>query len=305
MKIHRFRLGIIKSVCASCIIVLSVACMLNSLPIAYAAISEYEGKEAAYRYCEEQFGYAKNELEIYAFTPRQSGGWNFGVKALEPDGTMKEIIRGEMDENGQLSNLEIRGDIAPLEQLLEDYVRSQRNHEAMYNFKQKWEERLSQLPHEEIVKLDRQSSFPFSQFVRHDVRLPSDIDIPYEVAKKKSEEAILSMSGWTQDMLDHIRISLEVYHVPDGSDRSVYQFIYRVASAVVQVEAIISGVDNNSAYIRLEKAEKNLFGQATPWNINVRLDAKTGEQIGDIFIDTPPTKYTDLDFILWKWDGTP
>ncbi len=305
MRIHRTRFGIIKSVCVSCIIVLSVACMLNSIPIAYAAISEYEGKEAVYRYCEEQFGYAKNELEIYDFAPRQSGGWNFGVKALEPDGTMKEIIRGEMDKNGKLISLKKRGDIQAFEQLLEDYVRSQRSYEAMYQFKQKWAERLSQLPHEEIAKLDRQSSFPFSQFVRHDVRLPSDIDIPYEEAKKKSEEAILSMPGWTQDMLDHIRISLEVYHVPDGSDRSVYQFVYRAASAVAQVEAIISGVYNDSDYVRLKKNEEKLFGQATPWNINVRIDAKTGEQIGNIFIDTPPTKYADLEFILWKWDGTP
>ena len=272
---------------------------------AHAAISETEARAAAYQYCEEQFGYAKDKLDIYDFSPREGGGWAFGIKALEDDGTMKEIIRGELDTNGKILNLDERGGVTLFEQIFEDYVHSQRSYEAMYAFKQKWERRLSQVSHEEMSKLDKQSSFPFSEFVQRDILLPSSGDISYEEAKKKAEEAILSSPGWTQEMLDHLRISLEVYHKPIQADNSVYQFVYRIASSVGQVEAAILGIDYTSIYNKLIKEEDRIFGKARPWNVNVRIDAQTGDQVGGIYIDTPPTKYTDLDFILWKWDGTP
>ena len=298
MKRIMGRSGIAKSAFRS--ILLAVACALIRIPIAYAAISAAEAKEAVYQYCEEQFEYDKDQLEIYDFIARQEGGWAFGIKVLDADGTMKEIIRGEMDKNGKLLNLKERGGITLFEQLFEDYVHSQRSYEAMYAFKQKWERRLSQVDHEEMSKLDKHSSFPFSGFVQRDILLPSDTDISYEEAKRKSEGAILGLPGWTQEMLDHLRISLEVYHKPARTNISVYQFVYRIASSVGQVEAAILGIDYTSTYNRLSKEEDRIFGKARPWNVSVRIDERNGEQIGDIFIDTPPTKYTDLDFILWE-----
>ena len=290
---------------------LLIIAMLVYCPHAHAAISEAEARAAAYQYCEEQFAYPKNSQEIYEIFYRDEGGWSFGIRVLEEDGTVMEYVRGEMDKNGKLLSLNKRGDITLNEQLQDDLRRCARSYEDMYAFKQKWERRLGQgIEVKEASKgqrdePDRRQNAPLTALIRHDIRLPSPADISYEDAKKKSEEAILALPGWTREMLDHLRISLEVYHVPVGSDRPVYEFVYRVASSVGHVEAIVSGIDYDATYDRLEKAETRIFGQAIPWNVNVRIDAQTGEQASDIYVDIPPTRYRDSDFILWKWDGTP
>lgn len=297
MKIDRYSLSAFRYTIT---ILLLFASMLTFIPLVHAAISEAEARESAHQYCEDQFGYAKEDQDIYDFSPRKGGGWAFGIKALEADGTMKEFIRGELDKNGKLLSLKGRGEITVSEQIQDDLWRNARSYEAMYAFKQKWEQRFTRLSNEKLNELDRNRHFPFKSLVQHNICLPSPMDISYEEAKKKSQEAILKLPGWTQEMLDHLRINLEVYHVPVGSDRPVYQFVYRTASSVMHVEAIVSGADHDAAYDRLKNAEDRIFAKACPWNVNVRIDAQTGEQIGDIFIDIPPTQYSDVEFILWK-----
>lgn len=273
---------------------------------AHAAISETEARAAAYQYCEEQFAYPKNSQEIYEIFYRDEGGWSFGIRVLEEDGTVMEYVRGEMDQNGKLLSLNKRGDITLTEQLQEDLRRCARSYEGMYAIKQKWERRLGQgIEVKEASKgqrdePDRRQNAPLTALIRHDIRLPSSADISYEEAKKKSEEAILALPGWTREMLDYLRISLEVYHVPVGSDRPVYEFVYGVASYVGHIEAIVSGANNRANFNRLFDAEAEMFGKAIPYNVDVRIDARTGERIGEIYVDIPPTKYRDTDFILWK-----
>ena len=91
------------------LILVIVTSLLIVTPIVHAGISELEAREAAMQSCEDQLGYAKENQEIYDFTPRKGGGWAFGIKALESDGTMKEIIRGELDKDGKLITLTERG----------------------------------------------------------------------------------------------------------------------------------------------------------------------------------------------------
>lgn len=282
------------------LILVIVTSLLIVTPIVHAGISELEAREAAMQSCEDQLGYAKEDQEIYDFSPRQEGGWAFGIKALESDGTMKEIIRGKLDKDGKLITLTERGGIMVSEQLQEDLARSERSYMDMYAFKQKWERRFSQLDDEQLAELNKPYNLARKALVQHDVRLPSPSDISYEEAKEKAEEAILALPGWTQEMLDHIRIKLEVYHIPVKSTRPVYQFVYSLASTVGHIEAIVAGKEFGSEYDKLKKEEDRLFGKALPFGVSVRIDAQTGELIGDIFIDTPPTKYTDLDFILWE-----
>ena len=43
------------------------------------------------------------------------------------------------------------------------------------------------------------------------------------------------------------------------------------------------------------------FGRNIPCALSVRIDALTGEQVGDIYLDTPPVEdYGFTAIILWK-----
>lgn len=269
------------------------------MPHVYAAVNEAEAKMAAYQYCEEQFGYPKNQQEIYDFTSRKGGGWAFGIKAKEIDGTTTAIIRGEMDKSGKLLNLQARENISLFEQLLEDLRRGERSYENMYEFKQKWELRFGQLSEEQLSEIDSHRNFPFRAFVIHDIRLPSTTDIPYEQAKEKAKQAILALPGWTQEMVDLIRIKLEVYHVPIHSDRPVYQFIFDEASDVIRVEAFFTGDTYTYNGEKLEKEERRVFGNVRLSSVSVRIDAQTGEHIGDIVVRLAPDYLGDaINLIL-------
>lgn len=298
MKANNYNLSL--ACFQSILMLLLVTSMLIISPRAHAVVNESEAREAAYQYCEEQLGYAKKNLEIYDLSLREGGGWAFGIRALEDDKTLREIIRGELDTNGKILSLVERGNVTVTEQIQEDLWRSSRSYEAMYAFKTKWDIRLPQVNKKQNDDFDMKHNISLTALIRHDIRLPSPTDISYEEAKKKSEEAILALPGWTQEMLDQIRINLEVYHVPVGSDRPVYQFVYKRASAVGHVESLFSDEDYDATYYRLEEAENRVFGKANPWHVNVRIDARTGELVGDIYVDIPPTMYRDTDFILWK-----
>lgn len=262
--------------------------LIISMSLSYAAIDENKAEDLIYQYCEEQLGYSKEELELYNFIPQKGSGWSFSLKVKEADATTKGVITGELTGNGQLVKLEHQGNISVFEQILEDLRRSERSYEAMYQFKQKWAYRLSQLSDIELTELDKNKAFPFKAFVNHDIRLPSAQDISYEQAKMKAEKAILELPGWTQEMLDHIRVKLEVYHIPVQGDRPVYQFVYDEASEVGYIEAMFSGNNYSFNYEKLSKAERKVFGDVRLNAVSVRIDAQTGELVGEIHVQLVP-----------------
>lgn len=260
-----------------------------SMTPAYAAISQAEAKVLMYQHCEENLGYPKEALAPYNFIRKNEGGWAFSLTVKDADATTNGLVIGEMAEDGQLTALEGPQPISSYLQLYDGLMRSERSYEAMYRLKVEWEPRLNQLNAEELAELDRHSSFfPFIALINHDIRLPADSDVSYEDARKSAEEAILASGGWTQEMMDLIRIKIEIYHVPVGSDRPVYQFIYSLASSVGQIEALYCGKSYNFDYDKLAKKENRVFGKALPIVISVRIDAQTGKALDDVYIEVPP-----------------
>ena len=270
-------------------IALVMTAILAVSSAAYAATSEAKAKELMYQYCEEQLGYSKEALEPYNFMRTEEGGWVFSLKVKDADPTTNGLVIGEIAEDGQLVALEGPKPIPIHEQLREALLRSERSYEAMYRLKLEWEPRLSQLSAEDLAEFDANSSnWPLIALINHDIRLPTDNDISYEEARKSAEEAILALPGWTQEMLDHIAVRFEVYHVPVNSSRPVYQFIYSLESFVGHLEEVHSGQSDTFNYDELRNEERRVFGKALPYVVNVRIDAQTGKAVGDIYIEVPP-----------------
>ena len=152
-----------------------------------------------------------------------------------------------------------------------------------------------------------QSFNPILDFLRLDIVLPDEQCIPYEEAKQKSIDVIEAMDGWKPEMTEHIDVMVELIYIPDGMDHPVWQFIYALASDVFYSKAVLSEEEYTNEMSAKNKQmmeeEKAVFGgsQNLPIHISIRIDAYTGEQVGETFLETPPVcgiGYTGI--VLWK-----
>ncbi len=271
-----------------CIVII---CALSMAP-ALAGITEARAKELMYHYCQEA-GYTKDMLEPYNFIHVTGGGWAFSLKLKNADPTTNGLVIGSMTEDGKLKEIKHPEHISTYQQLYEALLTNERNYEAMYHFVLEWRAKLPHISEEDRRELEMEHvrrTWPFLALLEHDIRLPEDGDISYVEAKKYAEAAILALPGWTQQKLDLMGIEFEVYHVPVGSDRAVYQFVYSLHSRVGHIAALYSGKAYSFNYDKAAKQEDKAFGKALPYVVSVRIDAKTGELRGDIFVEVPPVE---------------
>ena len=150
-----------------------------------------------------------------------------------------------------------------------------------------------------------QSFNPILDFLRLNIVLPDEKCISYEDAKQKSIEIIEAMDGWTKEKTDHIGIVVEMIYISSGMDHPVWQFIYTAASDVFHEKIVLFGREYTDALVRefdrLLDEEDVVFGKDIPYIISIRIDAYTGEQVGETYIETPPVSgigYTGI--VLWK-----
>lgn len=265
------------------------------VPISYshAAISEAEAKELMYQYCEEELGFSKSELEANNFVSKsEGGGWRFSLFVKEPDPATNGFIVGEIAENGNLRMLEPPEAIPLHQQLREAIERAEWDYEAMYFLKQEWLSRIANLSFAEQVILEgNDRNFPAVALMNHSIGLPEDTDISYEQARKNAEDAILAIPGWTQEMLDVMAIWNELYHTPINSDFPVYQFIYGLGSSVGHMRAIQARTAYSFDYDKASREEERVFGESQPYYLSIRINAQTGDVVGNIHIEIPPVSH--------------
>ena len=182
------------------------------------------------------------------------------------------------------------------------------SYQDIYELKQQWEPKLDSIPEKDMEFFDSIQSFnPILDFLRLDIVLPDEQCIPYEEAKQKSIDVIEAMDGWKPEMTEHIDVMVELIYIPDGMDHPVWQFIYALASDVFYSKAVLSEEEYTNEMSAKNKQmmeeEKAVFGgsQNLPIHISIRIDAYTGEQVGETFLETPPVcgiGYTGI--VLWK-----
>ncbi|MEG1571351.1 MAG: hypothetical protein RR431_09145 [Clostridia bacterium] len=219
-----------------------------------------------------------------------------------PDESTDGMVVGEMRADGELQSIEGPKALSLYQQLDKGVKKAQRSYLSLYELKQVWEPKVQSLAISDQEAFDQhQKRNPLIDFILHDIGLPDASCISYIDAKEKAQQAIQALPGWKPEMLEHIDIELEVFHIPNGSHRPVYQFVYSLASSVAHMKALLSSEPYALDMEGMLSEEERVFGDALPYVISIRVDAHTGEQVGEIYIETPPVTHgTAIRFVLWE-----
>jgi len=281
---------------------------LTVLPITvFAGSNQNEIQEAFYGYCETELGYTRDEVMPYNIAQSDDGTWIISLLVKNPDPATNGLILGHLDKDGDIISIQGPTAASLKQQFGDAFAAASWHYQDMYRFKQEWESRLNSMTEEEIKEfVDMEYESYIIDFLHHTVVLPDETCISYEEARQKSIEAIEAMDGWTKEMSDYIDITMEIVHIPVGRSQPVYQFIYTYISDVYYAKAIESGepyTDKISReYHRLSDEEDKVFGSNLPRMISVRIDAKTGELIGNVYVEVTasPTITPYMSAVLWE-----
>lgn len=262
------------------------------LPIAFGngvTINKTKASELMYQYSKEQLGYEKDVLLPNNLVQSSEGDWLFSLFVKDASPETNGIITGVISKEGKLLEIMAPVAISKFQQISNEFDRSERSYEDMYQMKVKWEVALDRLTDDELVEFMRYASvFPVISILKHDISIPIATDISYDEAKANADKAIVDIHGWTQEMLEHIAIRMAVYHTPVNSDRSVYQFVYELKSGIDHLDALLLQSPYTFDYDKAFKEERLIFGEALPYGVNVRIDAQTGLVVGTVDIVVPP-----------------
>ena len=292
------------------IICLLLLCVLSFQPLCSGSRAEKADdiREILYQYCESELGYTRDNLTPYNLVQNEDGSWDFSFYVKDAEPMTNGLVIGSLDSNGKLVEIKGPAPVSTVEWLNEQVGKCMFSYQDIYELKQQWEPKLDSIPEKDMEFFDSIQSFnPILDFLRLDIVLPDEQCIPYEEAKQKSIDVIEAMDGWKPEMTEHIDVMVELIYIPDGMDHPVWQFIYALASDVFYSKAVLSEEEYTNEMSAKNKQmmeeEKAVFGgsQNLPIHISIRIDAYTGEQVGETFLETPPVcgiGYTGI--VLWK-----
>ena len=262
--------------------------------------------EMAYPYCESELGYTRDDLTPNQYMHNEDGSWDFSFYVKDAEPMTNGLVIGSLDPAGKL--LEIKGPapVSTAEWLNWQVRKCMFDYRELYLLKKQWESKLDSIPEQDMAILNSIQSFnPILDFLRLDIVLPDDQCISYEEAKQKTINIIEAMDEWTPEMTEHISIIVELIYIPDGMDHPIWQFIYTMASDAFQQRASFYGIEFTDEmadqFDRMFDEEDTVFEGKPPYKISIRIDAYSGEQVGETYIETPPVSgigYTGI--VLWK-----
>lgn len=283
------------------------ACRLFALSLLFLlAIPSYSlGEEAAtekiFSLVQQQLGYTQDQLSVYEIMETTEGGLAFSLKIKDADPSTNGLVIGLLDGAGNLIELEGPKSIDLFTQFLNDWYASRFSYENVYTLVQKWRPIVNGMPPKELAEFDRSKHVrDIYAFVNHPIGLPTAEDLSHDEALAYAKAEILKLPGWTQEKLDLLRIRTEAYHIPTGTERPAYYFIFCCASEVERLKAIQSDGPYTFDSHAWKTKEKAVFGDATLYTVSVHIDAQTGALIGNIWVEFLPTStsYDDIMLII-------
>jgi len=262
--------------------------------------------EMAYPYCESELGYTRDDLTPNQYAHNEDGSWDFSFYVKDAEPMTNGLVIGSLAPDGKLVEIKGPAPVSTAVWLNQQVRKCMFNYQELYLLKQQWEPKLDNIPEQDMAILNNTQSFnPILDFLRLDIVLPDEKCISYEEARQKSIEIIESMDGWKPEMTKHIDIVVELIYIPNEMDRPVWQFIYTLASDVFHEKISLYGKEYTDEmeheFDRMFDEEDAIFGKNLPCVISIRIDAYSGEQIGDVYIETPPVSnlgYTGI--VLWR-----
>ncbi|MEG0493306.1 MAG: hypothetical protein RR696_08890 [Clostridia bacterium] len=283
---------------ACCIVLFSSMVPAHGSAVTNAANME----DLVFQYCEAQLGYTRDELTLSNLVQTEKGSWMFSLYVNNPDESTDGMVVGEMYSDGKLQSIEGPTILSLYQQLDKGVKKAQSSYLSLYELKQVWEPKVQNLDISVQKEFDdHRKRNPLIDFILHNISLPDASCVSYIDAKEKAQAAIQALPGWKPEMMEHIDIELEVFHIPKGSNRPVYQFVYSLASSVAHMKALLSSEPYDLDMESMLNEERRVFGDALPYVMSIRIDAHTGEQVGEIYIETPPVTHgTAIRFVLWE-----
>ncbi len=285
---------------------LLLLCALCYQPFCGSSAEAEDIPEILYQYCESELGYTRENLTPYNIVQNEDGSWDFSFYVKDAEPMINGLVIGSIDSAGKLIDIQGPAPVSTMEWLNDQIRKCMLDYREIYQLKQQWEPKLDSIPEKDLELFDKMKDFnPMLDFLRLDIVLPDENCISYEEAKQKSIEIIESMDGWKPEMTEHIDVVTEVVYVPSGMDHPVYQFIYTMRSDVELLKNNVYDREYTEAFgkelDRMWAEEERVFNGKYPAKISIRIDAHTGEQVGETYLETPPVSgigYTGI--VLWK-----
>ena len=286
---------------------LLLLCALCFQPLCGSRAEAEDIREILYQYCESELGYTRDNLTPNQYVQNEDGSWDFSFYVKDAEPMTNGLVIGSLDSDGKLIEIQGPAPVKSVAMWLNQEVRKcMFDYRELYLLKQQWEPKLDSIPEKDMETLNAAQSFnPILDFLRLDIVLPDDKCIPYEEARRKTVEIIEAMDGWKPEMTEHVDVMVELLYIPDGMDHPVWQFVYSMASSVFHQKTSLREKEYtdevSDRYDRMADEEDAIFGQNLPCMISIRIDAYTGEQVGETYLETPPTSGVGFTgIVLWK-----
>ena len=286
---------------------LLLLCALCFQPLCGSRAEAEDIREILYQYCESELGYTRDNLTPNQYVQNEDGSWDFSLYVKDADPETNGLVIGSLDSDGKLIEIQGPAPVKSVAMWLNQEVRKcMFDYRELYLLKQQWEPKLDSIPEKDMETLNAAQSFnPILDFLKLNIVLPDEKCIPYEKARQKTVEIIESMNGWKPEMTEHVDVMVELLYIPDGMDHPVWQFVYSMASSVFHQKTSLREKEYTDEvaerYDRMADEEDAIFGQNLPCMISIRIDAYTGEQVGETYLETPPTSGVGFTgIVLWK-----
>ena len=295
-------------------VLLCIALILTLLLGTATAASDKEMMEAAYQAIYAELGIAKDEMVFHISGKGDAANtWNFFFiekeSKLDTDGLIEVVLDGE----GAVLKVIPPRMLHLIEQVQKSHARDFYGIESLYQLKQLW------LPYSEDIRAALEEEIEFRKIayseagmvyqgylshadavayaVLQDLRLPGDEVVSKEAAPEAAINAIAAQPGWSKEHISMLPLYIEAYYYSDELSKLTYVFVFSRQSSAF-------GEYAGKSYEYFEKHYENplfaMFGgssASTPLYVGIRIDAATGEAIGEPDVMFPPIERHALQMI--------
>ena len=220
-------------------------------------------------------------------------------RASDPDLRLEDMrsgFSGDVDPEGHFLHVSEPRREHPAENLNREYKLTPHTHDALYRLREKWLPLLQSLSEEDNAYLaDPNNTYlvPVRDLMLQELVLPDETFLSREEAESAAIRAIEAVDGWKKELTAHIGLDLDVTHIPAGSGRPVWDLVYDLAGDAEFHRLFRSGAAvSDREFDRLDRQsdqDRDAFGGSAPLYIFVRIDARTGELIGDVHFEMAPS----------------
>lgn len=276
---------------------LTAVCIFFSLTPAYAELGSAEIQEIVLSRAEEVMSCPPDGLVLeYLTFNEETGAWHFEVSwKIRPE-DMRSGFSGDVDPEGHFLHVSEPRWEHPAENLNREYKLTPHTHDALYRLREKWLPLLQSLSEEDNAYLaDPNNTYlvPVRDLMLQELVLPDETFLSREEAESAAIRAIEAVDGWKKELTAHIGLDLDVTHIPAGSGRPVWDLVNDLAGDAEFHRLCRSGAAvSDREFDRLDRQsdqDREAFGGSAPLYIFVRIDARTGELIGDVHFEMAPS----------------